>query len=121
MVATGRRRAGLHQQQISLPAGSHYPRNGPTARRRHSRPSMPRRKNRRDEYSVTLDWPYRSMGPTTARSRSHRARPSERKSLAAIITLQKFFIDLFAVFVNNLPVKDVHLREKRWNRVMAVK
>ena len=82
---------------------------------------MPRRKNRRDEYSVTLDWPYRSMGPTTARSRSHRARPSERKSLAAIITLQKFFIDLFAVFVNNLSVKHVHLGEKRWNRVMAVK
>jgi len=50
-----------------------------------------------------------------------QSEAAERKSLAAIITLQKFFIDLFAVFVNNLPVKDVHLREKRWNRVMAVK
>jgi len=85
---------------------------------------MPCRKNRRDEYSVTLDWPYRgdrSMGPHHCALEIAQSEAAERKSLAAIITLQKFFIDLFAVFVNNLPVKDVHLREKRWNRVMAVK
>jgi hypothetical protein len=38
-----------------------------------------------------------------------------------IITLPKFFIDRFAVFMNNLPVKHVHPGEKRWNRVMAMK
>ena len=81
-------------------------------------------KNLRDEYSVTRDWPYRgdrSMGPHHCALEIAQSEAAERKSLAAIITLQKFFIDLFAVFVNNLPVKDVHLREKRWNRVMAVK
>jgi len=85
---------------------------------------MPRRKNRRDEYSVTLDWPYRgdrSIGPHHRALEIAQSEAAERKSLAAIITLQKFFIDLFAVFVNNLSVKHVHLGEKRWNRVMAVK
>ena len=85
---------------------------------------MPRRKNRRDEYSVTLDWPYRgdrSMGPHHCALEIAQSEAAERKSLAAIITLQKFFIDLFAVFVNNLSVKHVHLGEKRWNIIIALK
>ena len=61
------------------------------------------------------------MGPHHCALEIAQSEAAERKSLAAIITLQKFFIDLFAVFVNNLSVKHVHLGEKRWNRVMAVK
>ena len=85
---------------------------------------MPRRKNRRDEYSVTLDWPYRgdrSMGPHHRALEIAQSEAAERKSLAAIITLQKFFIDRFAVFVNNLPIKHVDLGEKRWNRATVAK
>jgi len=40
---------------------------------------------------------------------------------ATIITLHKFFIDRFSIFVNNLPIKHVHPGEKRWTRAMAVK
>jgi hypothetical protein len=40
---------------------------------------------------------------------------------ATIITLHKFFIDGFTIFVNNLSVKHVHPGEKRWNKVMVVK
>jgi hypothetical protein len=50
-----------------------------------------------------------------------QSEAAERKSLAAITTLQKFFIDRFAVLVNNLPVKHVHPGEKRWNRATAAK
>ena len=48
-------------------------------------------------------------------------RGRQAESLAAIITLHKFFIDRFAVLVNNLPVKHVHPGEKRWNRATAAK
>jgi len=50
-----------------------------------------------------------------------QSEAAERKTLAAIITLQKFFIDRFAVFVNNLPIKHVYPGEKRWNRATAAK
>lgn len=50
-----------------------------------------------------------------------QSETAERKSLAAIITLHKFFIDWFAVFMNNLPIKLVHPGEKRWNRATAAK
>jgi len=40
---------------------------------------------------------------------------------AIIITLHKFFIDGFSIFVNNFSVKHMDPGEKRWNRVIAVK
>ena len=62
-----------------------------------------------------------SMGPHHRALEIAQSEAAERKSLAAIITLQKFFIDRFAVLVNNLPVKHVHPGEKRWNRAVAAK
>jgi hypothetical protein len=40
---------------------------------------------------------------------------------ATIITLHKFFIDRFSIFVNNLAVKHMNPGEKRWNHLMAMK
>jgi hypothetical protein len=76
----GQRCAGLHQQEISLPAGSHYPCSRSTARRHIDRP-------------LTI----------------------------AIVNLHKFFIDWFAVYMNNLPTKHVDLGDKRWNRATVAK
>jgi hypothetical protein len=80
-------------------------------------------KNLRDEYSVTLDWPIAATArwlPTTSLQIA-QSEAADRKSLAAIITLHKIFIDWFAGFMNNLPIKHVDLGEKRWNRAMAAK
>ena len=85
---------------------------------------MARQKICETKYSVTLDWPYRgdrSIGPHHRALEIAQSEAAERKSLAAIITLQKFFIDRFAVFVNNLPIKHVDLGEKRWNRATVAK
>jgi len=40
---------------------------------------------------------------------------------ATIITLHKFFIDRFSIFVNNLSIKHLRSGEKRWKRAVAVK
>ena len=73
-------------------------------------------KNLRDKYSITLDWPYRgdrSMVPHQLALEIAQERGRQAESLAAIITLHKFFIDRFAVFMNNLSIKLVHPGEKR--------
>jgi hypothetical protein len=64
------------------------------------------------KYGITLDWPYhgdRSIGPHYLALDSETA---ERKSLATIITLHKFFIDRFSPFVNNRFVKHVQYGDK---------
>ena len=81
-------------------------------------------KNLRDQYSVTFDWPYRgdrSMVPHQLALEIAQERGRQAESLAAIITLHKFFIDRFAVFMNNRPIKHVHRGEQRWNRATAAK
>ena len=85
---------------------------------------MARQKICETKYSVTLDWPYRgdrSMGPHHRALEIAQSEAAERKSLAAITTLQKFFIDQFGVFANNIPIKHVHPGEKRWNHATAAK
>src|SRR6516164_5816120 len=65
---------------------------------------MARQKICETKYSVTLDWPYRgdrSMGPHHRALEIAQSETAERKSLAAIITLHKFFIDRFSPFLNN--------------------
>ena len=61
------------------------------------------------------------MGPHHRALEIAQSEGAERKSLAATITLQKFFIDRFAVFVNNLPIEYVHPGEKRWKRATEAK
>jgi hypothetical protein len=127
MVATGRRCAGLHQQQITVSRSAHTLLAVGRQLTGGTDPALtidavP--KNPRDEYSITLDWPYRgdrSMVPHQLALEIAQERGRQAESLAAIITLHKFFIDRFAVFMNNRPIKHVHRGEQRWNRATAAK
>jgi hypothetical protein len=76
------------------------------------------------KYSITLDWPYhgdRSIAPHYLALEIAHSETAERKSLATIITLQKFFIDRFSLFVNNRFVVNMRPGEKRWNQPITTK
>jgi hypothetical protein len=61
------------------------------------------------------------MGPHHRALEIAQSEAAERKSLGRHHHLYKFFIDRFAVFVNNLSIKHAQLREKRWNHATVAK